>query len=44
MEISLIFLEGLIQGDLALQEDLFEKKVLQEIYRIGGTGSNGLSQ
>lgn len=29
MELSLIFLRGLVQGDLALQEDLFEKKVLQ---------------
>jgi hypothetical protein len=37
-------LKGLIQGDLHLQDYLFEKGILQEIYKVGGVGSSGLTE
>ena len=34
LEMCLIFLKGLVQGDFALQEGLYEQKVLQQIYKV----------
>ena len=34
LEMCLIFLRGLVQGDFALQEHLYEHKVLQQIYKV----------
>ena len=40
LELCVIVLKGLMQGDVQLQDYLFEKGILQELYRVGGMGSN----
>lgn len=37
-------LKGLIQGDLSLQDYLFEQGVIQEVYRVGAARSGVLSE
>lgn len=44
LEICFTLCKGLIQGDMKLQELLFEKDILQEIYRIAGIGLGGLPE
>jgi hypothetical protein len=44
LEISFTLCKGLIQGDLHLQDLLFDKGILQEIYRVAGVGLGGLPE
>ena len=44
LELCITILKGLIQGDLSLQDHLFEQGIIQEIYRVGAARSGGLSE